>query len=360
MAASIPGLGFEDDIPRQSDNPPALDGLKLSPEAYFLLSRIDGRTSIQGLLRASGQSMEAGVRCLRDLYEKALIDLPNGGERPEIERWDTADLWPGWVIPRSQFTYDPADLEEDSEMPVEERKEVMYFHHHLERVTYYALLNVPQHASMADITRSYYRLSKRFHPDRWFRRNLGRIGEPLRAVFRWANKAFKTLSDSKRRREYDALLARGLLGPWQTTPKRSDSGSFKMVGKQRALGRDALVARARRLRGAGDHLQAAAILRRALALAESPDTSLELAAALADANTELDDALRRVRTVTSARAGNYAAMLLEARILRLRGQVADARRICQEIGKAESSFPGLAAELEALNVRVSSKPADER
>lgn len=64
---------------------------------------------------------------------------------------------------------------------------------------YYAILGITSGASQSDVKTAYRRLAKEFHPDRY-----AGTGQPFLEV----QEAYSVLSDSGRRREYDAELSR--------------------------------------------------------------------------------------------------------------------------------------------------------
>jgi len=77
----------------------------------------------------------------------------------------------------------------------------------IEDATFYQLLEVNTEATEKAIKRAYYRLSREFHPDRFYRRQLGPYKTKLEQVFAKLNEAYRVLSDPKLRGDYDAALA---------------------------------------------------------------------------------------------------------------------------------------------------------
>ena len=61
-----------------------------------------------------------------------------------------------------------------------------------------ALLGVPRGADERTLRRAYFRLAKEFHPDRYFGRELGRYRPRLEALFGALTDAFHALSDGNR------------------------------------------------------------------------------------------------------------------------------------------------------------------
>lgn len=68
---------------------------------------------------------------------------------------------------------------------------------------HYDMLDVEEDAERGDIQKAYHALSRLWHPDRYFRQDLGPYGERLEAVFIAINDAYRTLSNESSRRTYD-------------------------------------------------------------------------------------------------------------------------------------------------------------
>jgi len=74
---------------------------------------------------------------------------------------------------------------------------------HAQSGDHYALLGVETSAEQEAIQTAYYTLSRQWHPDRHFRRNLGDYAQHLDFIFIQITKAYKTLSDTDSRRRHD-------------------------------------------------------------------------------------------------------------------------------------------------------------
>jgi CheY-like chemotaxis protein len=72
---------------------------------------------------------------------------------------------------------------------------------------HYAILGVSESASADDVKASYLRLTKRFHPDRWFARDMGPYRKRMEAIFSRATEAYEVLRDPARKLEYDRSLS---------------------------------------------------------------------------------------------------------------------------------------------------------
>eukprot|EP01062_Namystynia_karyoxenos_P045018 TRINITY_DN33346_c0_g1_i1.p1 TRINITY_DN33346_c0_g1~~TRINITY_DN33346_c0_g1_i1.p1 ORF type:complete len:349 (+),score=83.58 TRINITY_DN33346_c0_g1_i1:66-1049(+) len=134
---------------------------------------------------------------------------------------------------------------------------------------HYEVLGIAQSATQGDIRKAYLQLAKLYHPDK-ARRDLSAPAEEARQneLFKQVSEAYGVLSDERRRRDYDRMLAgdttgveSDAAGPMASTPRgslrrsgtaysrHSSSGSPSMDTQ----GRPPPPAEARAQRGAGRH-----------------------------------------------------------------------------------------------------------
>jgi hypothetical protein len=76
---------------------------------------------------------------------------------------------------------------------------------------------------------------------------------------------------------------------------------------------------------------------------------LELASVQLELGEELDEALNLVRAVVARNSGNYAALVLEARIHSVVGRLVDARRVLSAVLAAEPGHAEAIEQLKRLN-----------
>ncbi|MFT3921192.1 MAG: DnaJ domain-containing protein [Myxococcales bacterium] len=126
------------------------------------------------------------------------------------EVFDTAKTEPAIkAVPPGDPTptlYDPRELDEECELPRERRKQVLDLFYRLKDLDFYEALEIPYDADKKQIRSAYFALSKSFHPDTMFRKELGSYKAKMEAVFRYLTEAYDTLSKKKARDEYDAYL----------------------------------------------------------------------------------------------------------------------------------------------------------
>lgn len=98
------------------------------------------------------------------------------------------------------------DPSADIELSEVERIKIDRTYERFQRMDYYEILNVPRTADRVQIKKSYYTVSKEYHPDRYFRRNLGHYKDRLESIFDLITKAYNTLNDETSRADYDKSL----------------------------------------------------------------------------------------------------------------------------------------------------------
>ena len=101
---------------------------------------------------------------------------------------------------------DSAALAEEVDIDVDTRQRILEVHGKLARTDHYALLGVDRGVDKKVLKRAYYDLAAKFHPDRYFRKNLGSYKVRIEAIFSRVTLAHETLSDKAKRAEYDAYL----------------------------------------------------------------------------------------------------------------------------------------------------------
>jgi DnaJ domain len=102
--------------------------------------------------------------------------------------------------------YDQKELDEENDLSRERRKQVLDLYYRLSDIDYYTLLGVKQGADKKEIRSAYFALSKAFHPDSMFRKELGSYKAKMTAVFQALTEAYEALGKKKTRDEYDAYL----------------------------------------------------------------------------------------------------------------------------------------------------------
>lgn len=173
--------------------------IKLDTMGKRTVSLIDGRTSIKDIISVTGFDGPEITKTLYALMSVRMIEI--------AEDCKASDGIPGEVFGET-FAKKPAP-----EMAAELRGEIEQMHGKYESLGYYAILGLRSDASHYEIKSAYYKSAKTFHPDMHFNCADESIKSKLSDIFSYIHRAYSTLSDPKKRREYDSLLAASQAGP---------------------------------------------------------------------------------------------------------------------------------------------------
>ncbi|MFQ5415640.1 MAG: DnaJ domain-containing protein [Myxococcota bacterium] len=157
------------------------DGAALTAEEGFLLSRIDGRTPWADLRLIAGLPPQEVDRCLERWLSEGILTV-NGAE-PKPARAAHG-------------------IETGIDLTAEEQRRVLEFEQILDR-PYHVVLGVERGADAREIKRAYFALSKEFHPDRYYRREIGSFAPRFERIFRKIIEAYELLSDPATRAEIE-------------------------------------------------------------------------------------------------------------------------------------------------------------
>ena len=173
--------------------------LSLSPEEGFVLSRIDGSTPWSLLREISGLPPEQVDRCLERLLGEGVLEMD--GARPAAAPVELECVAPE-ASPSEQ------DLDPGLDLDLDVQRRVLEFESRLDE-SYHEILGVEPNAERREIKRAYFRLSREFHPDRYFRREIGPFARRFERIFRKLLEAHEMLSDPMARAEMEKSLSQG-------------------------------------------------------------------------------------------------------------------------------------------------------
>jgi len=168
--------------------------LRLSSREGFLLSRIDGHTSWRLLRQMGGMTPDEVDLCIETWIATRVIEF-SGGASPSpapVRRRAAASPVPGEI--------DESEIDDSLEIDVAMQRRILDLHSRL-GCDYAEILGVAGDADRKTIKKAYRALSRDFHPDRYFRKQIGAHKARLEAIFKKVLEAYELLSDPEIRRE---------------------------------------------------------------------------------------------------------------------------------------------------------------
>lgn len=194
----------------------APEGVALSPEEGFVLSRVDAPVSVSEFLAFVGLPEAQALQAVYVLSLAGLFARPDRrralpSEAAALKSAATAAPKPADAKKGDAHATKPAadapDAKpEDAQEEVDPRKEFETLLGLAAAKTHYGVLGVARSARDRDIKSAYYALAKRFHPDR-FRRDLDASQvERAASAFSRLTRAYEVLKNSSTRSAYDLKL----------------------------------------------------------------------------------------------------------------------------------------------------------
>jgi curved DNA-binding protein CbpA len=201
---------------------------KLSPEEGFLLSRVDGNTKLDQLVKGSGMAFKKALEAFLELKNKGAITWDGAAPQGEPaaakqEAGEDAET-PPW----EGMKFDPFELKEEVDLDEETKKKILYYHTTMHDQTHYEMLRVGRRAEAKEIKRAYFKVSREFHPDSFFRKNLGSYKQKIEAIFKRISQAYEVLGNQQKREAYEKTL------PYEPTPEEIEAQRQVALQQERA------------------------------------------------------------------------------------------------------------------------------
>lgn len=364
---------------------PGVDFSSLStsptPEQYFLLSRLDGKLTVGELCKISGLGRQKTLAALESLANAGAIEVPGyvpafspGAESSVAETAQASPsakknkkleeskkskegkkgkkrVEPNYPISLEEFDFDEALLAQDVPLDEDHRRELICLHEQMSQMTFYDVFGLGSDASKKEIKKAYFRMSKRYHPDKFFRKEMGDFGPMLETVFKEITKAYRTLSSKRKRKDYDGELAAQPSDVRENNPaaaaQTSSSGEPGEQNKRKAAA-ILLMRRAEKLQGQGDFSAAAAEYRKALALNRDGELAVRVACTLLDEAKMANEAVSFGRAALKLDADEASARLVLARAHEALGAVRAAIKQYEKVLLVSPEHPKAKAKLAEL------------
>lgn len=184
-------------------------GGSLSPAEGFLLSRIDGTTPWSTLRQMGGVPPEEVDAWLERWLAAGLVLVE---ESRSAARGSGAAAAAEAELPREEPPEEPDEkqvekqLDSSLDIPIDLQRRILVFEAALDQ-PYHQLLGVKRDADLRAIKKAYFKLSKVFHPDRYFRREVGCYAPRLDRIFKRIALAYELLADPTTRAELERSMA---------------------------------------------------------------------------------------------------------------------------------------------------------
>jgi curved DNA-binding protein CbpA len=156
--------------------------LRLTPDEAKLLARVGKVARIADVLAGCGLEEAGAIALLLSLRAKGAIV-------------------PARVAPTAPTSVDAAVLEQ-VELDPDRKQEILARERTLESHNHYQVLGLEPGAEIQQIKEAYYELSRRFHPDRFYAKNLGSFRARVERIFRRIHDAYSVLSDDEKHSAY--------------------------------------------------------------------------------------------------------------------------------------------------------------
>jgi hypothetical protein len=198
------GLAPKDAVPRFRSAQP-LAALGLGAEEGFVLSRVDGVTRLGELIHLVPFPPEQTVAIIKRLWIAGAIEI--AGHAPPVMVDKAPQQAPQPAPAQRASPPAPVSLPPDVQLTSDQARAIDEKLAEINTKNAFELLGLARGCDKKDVKRAYFKLSKEFHPDRFYGRNLGPYRERLATIFQAVKAAFDLLSDDARREAYEDSLA---------------------------------------------------------------------------------------------------------------------------------------------------------
>jgi len=190
----------------------------LGDKEGFVLSRVDGHTSLEEICLLVPFDEPTTMVILRRLWELGAIEVPgvarkivpppSGDSLPSVGGLKRRPPDVEALAPPISLQPGPGPATPPDGLGEAAKKRIDEFFSTLDQRDAFQLLEIERSADDKTVKRAYFKLSKEFHPDRFFGKEIGEYKDRLSRIFQAVKAAFEVLSDKKRREAYE-----GSVGP---------------------------------------------------------------------------------------------------------------------------------------------------
>jgi len=215
VAPMLAQTTFEDLVPNKqvsfqmaSGAMQKLSQTKMTGNAGYLLSRLESPMSLAEIHSIVPGNEEETKRTLLILWAGGFLNSfaldqkvpkiqPPAPPKPEPQAAAQAQAQPAAAQPA------PAAEESRASTLAEDLAFVNQTYESLAKKDFYSILGLTSRAELPEIKAAYYKLARRFHPDRFYGLEDPELREKVDIIFSAVNVAYETLKNTKARTEYD-------------------------------------------------------------------------------------------------------------------------------------------------------------
>ena len=202
-------VGNSNGMLRHSENPLLLyQKISLTPSEGFVLSRVDGVSTVADIAAISPLGEEETIRCIYGLVSAGVLEIQ--GAQPTVEPEPIEEERVDIPMPEAETLDRAAAAQAKPAGPTPEeqaiREDILKRHAALSNTTLYDLLGISMNASGPELKKAYYAMAKKYHPDRHHSPHLHDVHGQLEELFLKVQQAYQKLSDPLARRRYDSSL----------------------------------------------------------------------------------------------------------------------------------------------------------
>ncbi len=231
---------------------PGLDltSMEVTVQEGFIMSRVDGSSTVKEICMSSGLGMEATMQIMASLADKGLVVL--GSE--ERKRRPTTKTVPVLEEAAATASRSPMDLVSEDLVPAGEdypikKKLRAYIRNHygrLDEMNFFQLLCIEPTRELKPIRYAFLQRTKEFHPDRYYGREIGPYEEMVREVFKHVVRAYRFLEDVAQREAYILLLRQknGKVPSMRRTRRQPSAEQIQKQKTKRRWGNEEVVSQA--------------------------------------------------------------------------------------------------------------------
>ena len=188
----LPGTGAV--LGLSSDPVSLFQDVELAPQDRKLLSAIDGVKTVKEVIDSAWIGSFEGMKVLYVLWSIGVIEEKKKAVRKVEEIEETVSL---------EEILQPVSEDESAFL-----KKVDDLYSNLERLTPHQLLDLDDNTDEETVKKNYYRLTREFHPDRYFSAADPSIKDKLTSIFDALTNAYAMLGGAKRPADFAAAAER--------------------------------------------------------------------------------------------------------------------------------------------------------